>query len=190
MFGVFPLFYLSAWNRPCDLSLMFVYLMGVWPCIVDDMKRVKSARCSTVVLLNLMNRSTCFGHYYAHRQEPATIQKAPARGTSPWLWEVAGLVHGCRFERPVGGKSCSIKPLCSIELVLLSSWYLCLVWCVLYVVFSTYFKFFPFFFVLFEFFSLFFAADINMLCSVIQWLYSVAIRYWLRTGLVCCEPYP
>ena len=55
-------------------------------------------------LLDLMNRPTCFGHYYAHRQELATIQMASAYGTSPWLWQVAGLVHGCRFlERPVRG---------------------------------------------------------------------------------------
>jgi hypothetical protein len=51
-------------------------------------------------LLNLMNRSTCFGHYYAHHQELAAMQTAPACGTSLWLWQVAGLVHGCRFERP------------------------------------------------------------------------------------------
>ena len=48
-------------------------------------------------LLELMNRSTCFGHYYAHRQELATVQMASAYGSSPWLWQVAGLVHGCRF---------------------------------------------------------------------------------------------
>ena len=54
-------------------------------------------------LLNLMIRSTCFGHYYAHHQELATIQVAPACGTSPWLWQVAGLVHGCGFKRPGRG---------------------------------------------------------------------------------------
>ena len=75
-------------------------------------------------LLNRMIRSTCFGHYYARHQELATIQMAPACGTSPWfrqvagltiqmapacgtspwLWQVAGLVHGRRFlERPVRG---------------------------------------------------------------------------------------
>ena len=55
-------------------------------------------------LLDLMNRSTCFGNYYAHRQELATIQMVSAYGSSPWLWQVAGLVHGCRFlERPVRG---------------------------------------------------------------------------------------
>src|SRR5215469_12723984 len=54
-------------------------------------------------LLNLMIRSTCFGHHYAHRQELATMQMAPACGTSPWLWQVAGLVRGCRFERPARG---------------------------------------------------------------------------------------
>jgi hypothetical protein len=45
------------------------------------------------VLLNLINRSTCFGHHYAHHQELATIQMTPACGSSPWLWQVAGLVH-------------------------------------------------------------------------------------------------
>ena len=56
-------------------------------------------------LLDLMNRSTCFGHYYAHRQELATIEMASAYGTSLWLWQVAGLVHGRTFlERPVRGK--------------------------------------------------------------------------------------
>ena len=53
-------------------------------------------------LLELMNRSTYFGHYYAYRQELATIQIVSAYGSSPWLWQVAGLVHGCGFlERPV-----------------------------------------------------------------------------------------
>ena len=57
-------------------------------------------------LFDLMNRSTCFGHYYVHRQELATIQMVSAYGSSPWLWQVAGLVHGCRFlERPVRGMS-------------------------------------------------------------------------------------
>jgi hypothetical protein len=54
-------------------------------------------------LLKLLIRSTCFGYYYAHHQELATIQMASACGTSPWLWQVAGLVHGCRLERPVRG---------------------------------------------------------------------------------------
>ena len=50
------------------------------------------------VLLELMNRSTCFGHYYAHRQELATVQMVSAYGSSPQLWQVAGLVHGCRLQ--------------------------------------------------------------------------------------------
>jgi hypothetical protein len=54
-------------------------------------------------LLDLMIRSTRFGHYYAHHQELETIQMAPGCGTSPWLWQVAGLVHGCRFKRPGRG---------------------------------------------------------------------------------------
>src|SRR5215469_11721805 len=62
-------------------------------------------------LSNLMIRSTCFGRYYAHHQELATIQMAPACDTSPWLWQVAGLVRGCTFERPGRGmlhESCNI----------------------------------------------------------------------------------
>jgi hypothetical protein len=54
-------------------------------------------------LLSLMILSTFFGHYYVHHQELATVQMVPACGTSPWLWQVAGLVHGCRFERPGRG---------------------------------------------------------------------------------------
>jgi hypothetical protein len=44
-------------------------------------------------LLNLIIRSTCIGHYYAHHQELATILMALACGTSPWLWQVVGLVY-------------------------------------------------------------------------------------------------
>jgi hypothetical protein len=33
-----------------------------------------------------------------------TKQMAPACGTSPWLWQVAGLVQGCRFKRPGRGR--------------------------------------------------------------------------------------
>jgi hypothetical protein len=58
---------------------------------------------------NLMNRSTCFGRYYAHNQEFATIQAAPACGTSPWLWQVAGLVHGCRLGATRWGRLYSLK---------------------------------------------------------------------------------
>ena len=54
-------------------------------------------------LLNLVNRSTCFGHCYAHHQELATIQMAPACSTSPQLRQLAALVHVCRFERPGRG---------------------------------------------------------------------------------------
>ena len=84
-------------------------------------------------LLDLMNRSTCFGHYYAHHQELATIQMVSEYGSSPWLWQVAGLVHGCRFlERPGRGMFHVSrverfirfnKLLCSIELVLFSPWH-------------------------------------------------------------------
>jgi hypothetical protein len=54
-------------------------------------------------LLNLMIRSTCFGRYYAHHQELATTQMAPACFTSPSLWQVAGLDRGFRFKRPGRG---------------------------------------------------------------------------------------
>ena len=39
-------------------------------------------------LLDLMNRSTCFGQYYAHHQELATIQMAPA-------WHLTSVMAGC-----------------------------------------------------------------------------------------------
>jgi hypothetical protein len=64
-------------------------------------------------LLNLMIHSTCIGHHYARNQELATIQMAPACGTSPWLWQVAGLVHGCRFKHPGRGM---LHELCNIHL--------------------------------------------------------------------------
>ena len=61
------------------------------------------------------------------------IQMVSAYGSSPWLWQVAGLVHGCRFwsvrlegcfttvKHPSNRFIRSNKTLCSIELVLLSS---------------------------------------------------------------------
>ena len=48
----------------------------------EPMKRVKTNSMLHNGLLDLMNRSTCFGHYYAHRQELATIQMASAYGSS------------------------------------------------------------------------------------------------------------
>ena len=58
-------------------------------------------------LLDLMNRSTRLGRYYAHRQELATVQMVSAYGSLPWLWQVAGLVRGCRsLERPIRGMLC------------------------------------------------------------------------------------
>jgi hypothetical protein len=36
---------------------------------------------------------------------------APACGASPWLWQVAGLVHGCRFKHPDRGTEChTLRP--------------------------------------------------------------------------------
>jgi hypothetical protein len=76
-------------------------------CLSVHRRRYEGSKTTWMLhngLLNLMNRSTCFGHYYyAHHQELATIQTVPACGTSPWLWHLAGLVCGCRFKRPGGG---------------------------------------------------------------------------------------
>jgi hypothetical protein len=57
-----------------------------------------------------MIRSTCFGHYYAHHQELATIHMAPTRGTSPWLWQVAGLVMAVGFSVRLGGGATCLYP--------------------------------------------------------------------------------
>jgi hypothetical protein len=72
-------------------------------------------------LLNLMNRSTSFGHHNAHHQELATIQMAPACRTSPWLWQDAGLVHGCRLERPVSGMLHDFNNVCNLKFSLIAS---------------------------------------------------------------------
>ena len=48
-------------------------LKSVCPCIVDDRKRDNQLD-STQWFIELMIRSTCFGHYYAHHQELETIQ--------------------------------------------------------------------------------------------------------------------
>ena len=55
-------------------------LMSVCPCIVDDMKR-ENQLDATQWLIELMIRSTCFGHYYAHHQELETIEMITACGT-------------------------------------------------------------------------------------------------------------
>ena len=85
---------------------LYLSMAGICSLIVNIMKCGENKTNSMLHngLLDLMNRSTCFGHYYAHHQELATIQMVSAYGSSPWLRQVAGLVHGCRFlERPVRG---------------------------------------------------------------------------------------
>jgi hypothetical protein len=57
----------------------------------------KTTRCYTMVFIETVFLSTCFGHYYAHHQELETIQMVPAYGSSPRLLLVAGLVHGRRL---------------------------------------------------------------------------------------------
>jgi hypothetical protein len=54
--------------------------MSVCPCMVDDMKR-ENQLDATQGYIELMIRSTCFGHYYAHHQELETTQMITARGT-------------------------------------------------------------------------------------------------------------
>ena len=54
--------------------------MSVCPCIVDDMKR-EIQLDATQWFVELMIRSTCFGHYYAHHQELETVQMITACGT-------------------------------------------------------------------------------------------------------------
>ena len=60
------------------------YLMRVCPCIFDDMKK-KIQLDATQWFIELIIRSTCFGHYYAHNQELETIQMFTACGTQPLL---------------------------------------------------------------------------------------------------------
>jgi hypothetical protein len=64
--------------------------MSVCPCIVDDMKRERERERereranqldATQWFIELMIRSKCFGHCYAHHQEPETIQMFTACGT-------------------------------------------------------------------------------------------------------------
>ena len=54
--------------------------MSVCPCIVDDMKKGIQLD-ATQWFIELMIRSTCFGHYYVHHQELETIQIFATCGT-------------------------------------------------------------------------------------------------------------
>jgi hypothetical protein len=62
------------------IKTLLLNLMSVCPCIVDDMKR-ESQLDAAQWFIELMIRSTCFGHYYAHHQELETIQMFTAYGT-------------------------------------------------------------------------------------------------------------
>jgi len=55
-------------------------LMSVCPRIVDGMKKEIQVY-ATQWFIELMIRSKCFGHYYAHHQELETIQVFTARDT-------------------------------------------------------------------------------------------------------------
>jgi len=54
--------------------------MSVCPCIVDDVNK-EIQLDATQWFIELMIRSTRFGHYYAHYQEPETIQMFTGCGT-------------------------------------------------------------------------------------------------------------
>ena len=50
----------------------------------------------TECFIALMIRSTCFGHFYAHRQELETIRVLlPPMVCSAWLLVVVGQVQSC-----------------------------------------------------------------------------------------------
>jgi hypothetical protein len=63
-----------------EKTLALLNLMSVCPCIVDDMKRGNQLN-ATQWFIELMIRSTCFGHYYAHHQDLETMQMITACGT-------------------------------------------------------------------------------------------------------------
>ena len=88
--------YSSTWSQ----WIIHTHIYNIDECLTVHRRWYEDSKTKSMLhngLLDLMNRSTCFGHYYAHRQELATIQMAPACGTSPLLRQIAGLVHGCRF---------------------------------------------------------------------------------------------
>ena len=55
-------------------------LVNVCPCIVDDMEKAIQLD-ATQWFVELMIRSTCFEHYYAHHQELETVQVVTACDT-------------------------------------------------------------------------------------------------------------
>ena len=86
------------------MKFQVIYDMNVFDeCLTMHHQLHEESKTNSMLhngLLDLMNRSTCFGHYYAHHQELATIQMVSAYGSAPWLWQVAGLVHGSKHLHP------------------------------------------------------------------------------------------
>jgi len=78
----------------CYHVTILVNLVSVCPCIVGDIKK-EIQLDATQWFIELMIRSTCFGHCYAHHQELETIQMFTAmwhitlvitgRGSGAWL---------------------------------------------------------------------------------------------------------
>jgi hypothetical protein len=83
-------------------------LVSVCPCIIDDTKRLKPTRCYTMVLLNLMNRSTCFGHHCAHHQELATCN-IPLTGRSNLQPSTRPATCHNQSEVPHAGAVCIVE---------------------------------------------------------------------------------
>jgi hypothetical protein len=78
------------WNTQQILTklIRFVVFGGNILCI--DMWKEKNQLDATRWFIELTNRSTCFGHYYAHLQEFETTQMVTACGTKHFIcsWSV------------------------------------------------------------------------------------------------------
>ena len=67
-----------------------------------DMKRVKPTRCYTIVYWTLWIAQHVSGITMPIIRRLRLYRWPQRMAPSAWLWQVAGLVHGCRFlERPV-----------------------------------------------------------------------------------------
>ena len=78
-----------------------VYLMCVCPCIVViwvEENQLDVTQC----FIELVIRSTCFGHVYAHHQELATILPVWHVACSSWLLVVGRSGAGKQAMRPDG----------------------------------------------------------------------------------------
>ena len=69
--------------------------MSVGPCIVELYVDRKNQLDATRWFIELINRSTCFGHYYAHLQELETIMLVTARGMEHFGCRLCVRVEGC-----------------------------------------------------------------------------------------------